>query len=180
MNKKGSIEATMLIGGGLLILLFVAVVVAIGIGITNWGIDIIAPEITGLGDVAGVNITQVGGYVTTPVDSFANSLNWLGGILYILGLLAIFGLAFAYRSTSQRWLIPMFFSLMILIIISSIFISQIYESFYTGTNEVALSLQAQPVLSWMILYSPAIITLVGFIAGAIMFSGAGSPEGGFG
>ena len=54
-------------------------------------------------------------------------------------------------------------------------VNAIYESIYTGTDEIARSLQAQPILSYLLLYSPAIMALIGFVGGAIMFSG-GQPN----
>ena len=58
----------------------------------------------------------------------------------------------------------------------SMFISNIYEDFYSGTDDLATRMQEQTILSWMILYSPLIFAIIAFIAGAIMFSG-GTEEG---
>ncbi len=168
--------ASVYIVGGLLILLFAAVAFAAGSGIISWVFDVAMPEFTGLGMAGDVNMTQASQLTLTPVNSFVQSMSWMGGVLYIFGLMAIFGLAFAFRATNERWIIPLFFALMILLIIASIFISNIYESFYTGTDELALKLQAQSVLSFMILYSPAIFSICGFLAGALLFSAPGAEN----
>lgn len=176
MNKKASIEGTIWIVGGLFLLMFFALIFVFGAMTTNWVADTVTPEFRNLGMISGLNATSTTDIVASPVNSFINGLTWMGGVLYILGLIAIFGLAFAFRSTNQRWIMPLFFGLMILLVIASIFISNIYQDFYTGTDDVATALQSYSVLSTLILYSPAILTICGFIAGAIMFSGAGVQE----
>jgi len=49
--------------------------------------------------------------------------------------------------------------------------SNIYEDVYRGTDEFALILKEHVALSWLILYSPGIFSIIGFMAGIIMFSG---------
>jgi uncharacterized membrane protein YfcA len=103
-------------------------------------------------------------------------MQYFGVVVYVFGILALFGLAFAYRFTNQKWLIPLFIMLMIIVVIICIFISNIYEEFYTGTDDVSTRLQEQSGLSYLILYSPMIMTVIGFIAGAILFSSPGVIE----
>ena len=177
INKKGSLEGALYIAGGLAILLIVGVIFAIGSGVLSWVFTTATPSFIGLDqNISGWNASQTSSMVLNPLNSLVSSMSWMGGVLYVIGLLAIFGLAYAFRISNQRWIVPLFFCMMILIVMASIFISNIYQDIYTGTDEMALLLQAQPVLSTMILQSPLILTICGFIAGAIMFSGAGQNE----
>jgi len=64
-----------------------------------------------------------------------------------------------------------FISLMFILIISSIYISNIYEEFYNENTDVGTRLQEHVLLSWLILYSPMIMCVLGFIGGIIMFTG---------
>lgn len=176
MNKKSqlnSIYGMLLLVGFLAILVFVGFLFAFGSTIFSWMMNILTPELSGLGMVGNSNMTQISGIVLDPISSIASNMVWFGGVIYILGIIGILALAFIYRSTMQKWLIPLFFGLMIILIIICIFMSNIYESLYTGTDELATGLQDQALLSWLILYSPGIMALIGFIGGAIMFSGSG-------
>jgi hypothetical protein len=50
-----------------------------------------------------------------------------------------------------------------------------YQEFYQGTDEFSLRFKDHTVLSFFILYAPAIFSMLGFLAGVIMFS---SPNSG--
>jgi len=179
MNKKAQLDSIwnmLLIVGGLMVLIFVGIMFAMGSSILNWTFDIAIPEFDNLGMVGDTNATQISEITLHPVNSIVQSMNWFGGIIYVFGILGLLGLAFVYRTSSQKWLIPLFFGLMLILIISSIFLSNIYQDIYTGTDEFALGMQEQTLLSWLIIYSPMIVSIVGFIAGAIMFSGANNYE----
>ena len=179
MNNKGqlgSMWGIIFLVGGLMVLLFIGLLMAGGVSVLNWTMDIVVPEFSSLGMVGDTNMTQISDITLNPVHSLTKGFKWLGGVVYFIGVLAIFALAFIYRATMQKWLMPFFFGLMIILLIVSIFMSNIYEDLYRGTDELASGLKEQDLLSWMILYSPAIFSIVGFIAGAIMFSGAGTEE----
>jgi hypothetical protein len=178
MDKRGQIDSfwgIVLLVGILIALIFIGFLFAIGAGVANWATDLLVPEISNLGMVGSTNMTQISDIALNPVSNIIHSANFFGGLIYIIGIIGVLGLAFVYRVSAQKWLIPLFFILMFVLIIMCIFMSNIYESIYTGTDEIARSLQAQPILSYLLLYSPAIMALIGFIGGAIMFSG-GQPN----
>ena len=175
MNKRGNIWGILIISGALIVLAFLAVLFAFGSAVLTKVVNTVVPEVRNIGMVGDTNFTQISDIAIAPAQSIINSSTWFGGVMYVMALLALFGLAFVYRSTGQKWLIPMFFAMMVILIIVAIFISNTYEAFYNGTDDIAVGLQNQQVLSWMILYSPAVFSILGFIAGAIMFSG--SDEG---
>ena len=81
------------------------------------------------------------------------------------------GLAFAFRITGNRWLMAIFVACMFLVILGSIFISNIYQDFYEDTGEIGEGLHDMTLLSFLILNSPIIISVIGFVSGIIMFSG---------
>lgn len=173
MNKKGNAMGILLVIGGALLLLVVAFIFVFGISTLEIVTDTITPELTGLGQVGDWNASSTMNMIMTPTNSIVSKLSWLGGIVYIIGLMGLLGLAFLYRTSNEKWVIFFFFGLMMVLILCSIFISNAYEAFYIGTDDIALGLQSQALLSYMILYSPGILTIIGFIAGAIMFGGAG-------
>jgi len=59
----------------------------------------------------------------------------------------------------------------LLVIISAIAVSQFYEEFYLDQDELGLILRTAAPVSFLIIYSPVILTIVAFIAGIILFTG---------
>ena len=91
-------------------------------------------------------------------------------------LIVSIGFAFTMRQAPSKWLMGFYVMLMLILVMGSIFISNIYEDFYTGTDDLAVRLQQQAILSFMILYSPMIFSVIGFITGIILFSGMQQEE----
>lgn len=174
-NKKGNIFVILIIIGALFLLMFVGLVLVIGSSVINFVFDIVVPELKDIGMVEGTNMTKIVEITIDPVDSFVQNFKWVAGIIYIFGIMGIFGVAFVFRSSGDKWLIGLFFALVLILVIASIFVSNIYEEFYTGTDEVSTRLQEHILLSWLLLYSPAVMSLVAFLAGIVLFGG--SQEG---
>lgn len=175
-GKKGDIKAIIWMIAILFIVLFIGIGLAFGSMIIGWVADEAMPSITNLGMVGSANVTEYSGYTITPVNTVVQALSWAAGVAYVLVLLGCIGLSYAYRFSGNKWLAGFFISAMFLLIMASIFISNIYEEYYTGTNDVALRLQEQVLLSYLVLYSPLIFTIIGFICGIIMFTGEGVEE----
>ena len=95
----------------------------------------------------------------------------MSGVAYVLALLLMFGLAFVFRISGNKWMMVLFFVCMFLLLIVSIFISNIYQDFYEDIGEVGEGLKAMTLLSFMILNSPIMICVIGFLCGIIMFTG---------
>lgn len=172
-NKKGNIWGIIIIIGGLFILMFLGLLFAFGFGIMNWVGDETVPLLKSVGMVDNWNSTASIEYTIDPLNSILQQSTWLGGVFYALSLLMIFGVAFIYRNYNVRFMIPLFFGMMVILFIASIFVSNIYEEFQTSNDDLGTRLQEQSLLSFFLLYAPGIIALVGFLAGAIMFSGPG-------
>ena len=171
MDKKGNIMSVIYIVGGLFLLMIIGMGLVFGSVMMNWIFDTVVPEISGIGQVGSTNVTQISGSTLTKVNSFVQSWTWLTGVLYVFGIFGIIGLSYAVRFTGNKWLMAFFISAMLMVVIASIFMSNIYESFYTGTDDIAVRLQEHTMISWLILYSPLIMTIIGFLCGIIAFSG---------
>jgi hypothetical protein len=175
-NKKGSWDGTIYIVGGMAILLFCAFIFVFGSSVLNFVMDQAVPVFDELGMVGYTNMTEVSQYTLHPVNSVIQSMTWMGTILFVFGIIAIFAIAFVYRSYAQRWLIPFFFVTMFVLVLICIFMSNMYQEFLAGTDDIAPIMAEHSGLNYFILYSPLIMSIVGFIAGAIMFGGSGQDE----
>jgi len=176
MDNKGNM--------GLILGFFILVAVLLGLGflivigssIVNLVFDEIVPEIEGIGTVGSANITQASEYSLTPLNTLVQSFTWIGGLVYIFGLIGLVGLSFAYRTTMNRWFIGIFVLFALLMIMASIFMSNIYEDFYDDSSDLGDRLKEHTMLSWLILNSPLVFTVVIFISGIILFSGVGEEQ----
>lgn len=171
INSKGQI-GIILIGILALILLFLGVMMSIGVGALDIALDNALPELQTIGTVGSAgNISEYTDYAITPINTAFQSFTYMTGILYVFGLLAIIGLAFAFKMNNQTWLIPLFIIVAILVVIVSIFMSNIYQDFHDGNDDLANRMQQQVLLSWLIIYSPMVFSIIIFLAGIIMFTG---------
>ena len=84
--------------------------------------------------------------------------------------------AMGFKNSPNKWLIGFYFLLMIMLIMGSILISNMYEEFYDSNDDLSTRLKEHTILSFMILYSPGIFTIIGFITGIILFSGINREE----
>lgn len=184
-NKRGQA------GTGLVILIFIllfaimiiGIILAFGGALTQWLFNNIVGPIGGLtssSDIngTGINSSQIASYTIGPINSIVQSFTWLGGVIYVLLLICAIAFPLAMRIYPHRILIGFFFLCMIILILGSIFLSNIYEGFYNGTDEIAMLLKSQTLLSFMILNSPPIMTIIGFLSGIFMFSGKQQEGGG--
>lgn len=173
-NKRGNIVAIIVVFLVILLLMAIAVGGAFIVGVFNQFTSSFVPEISGLGQVDNTNFTQISNYALTPVQTIGTSFNWLLGFAYVVALLMVFGLAFSFRFTGNKWLVVFFILLVLALIIVSIIFSNMYEDFYNTNDEIGLGLKAQPLVSYMIIYAPLINTILMILAGVIMFTG--TPE----
>jgi len=171
MNKKGSFIVVLMFFVMIFIALFIGLMLVFGSVVMNWTFDEIVPELTSLGMVGETNLSQASEYTVTPLNSVVQSFTWASGVIYVMMLVGLVGVTVAFRMNPSRWLIGFYFVLTIALIISSIYISNIYEEFYTGTDEVATRFHEHTMMSYLILYSPAIFTVICFVMGIILFSG---------
>jgi len=178
MNKKANVHIIILFFLFLLVALFVGFLLVVGSSVINWVFDIAVPEFSGLGQVGSANMTEITSYTLVPLNNFVQSMTWLVGVVYVIMLVGCIGIAIAYRTTPSKWLIGLFLMLTILLVVVCIFMSNIYEEFYSDTGDLGTRLKEHTLLSFMILHSPVILTAVAFLTGIILFSGI-QEEGGY-
>jgi len=175
MNKKGIMGMIMFVLI-LFVILFLGFVIVVGSSIINWTFDVAVPELTNLGQVGDANMSQIAQTTITPVNNIVQSFTWLSGVLYVLALIGSIGFAVVIRSSPNKWLIGFYFMLIIILILGSILISNMYEEFYTDTGDLGNRLKEHTILSYMILYAPMIFTIIAFVTGIILFSGIQQEE----
>jgi len=170
-SKKGEGIANIIIVIGILFLfLIIGLGLAFGNMIINWVFDEAVPELSNLGMVGSANLTEYSGYTLAPVNNLVQSFNWMIGVLYILALFGMVGLSMGFRMTGNKWLAGFFIACMLMLIMASIFISNIYQDFYDDGSDVGARLHEQTLMSWLILYSPLVMCIIGFVCGIIMFT----------
>jgi len=180
-NKKaqgGDIMPLVIFIGALFIILFVGFLMVVGSSVLNFVFDETTPLLTDLGvaETGGANFTQVAGLTLTPVNNFVQKIPMLTGVIYIFMLLGVLGMALIFKGAPDKWLMGFFFSLVFILILASIFMSNIYEAFAIGGGELATRLSEHTVLHFMILHSPTVLSIIALIGGIILFSG-GRDEG---
>jgi len=176
MKKRGNIGGILIFFVALFILLFCGFAISMFVVMLDWLSDDTLPELENLGETGSVNLTKIGDLTVRPTRSFIDALPGIVGVLYIMGFAGILGLSFMFRNTEQRWLLFLFFGLTVMLVIAGIVISVIYEDFYNDSGAVGDRLKDQTLMSFLILYSPALMVMISAIGAIIMFSGGGGPE----
>lgn len=170
MNRKGSAIPIIIFFAILFIILIIGFIAAISIGVIDFASDTITPIMEDLGVVGPANLSQASEYSFGVVDNVVQSFPWLIGFCYVAAL--IFSVIFViyYGENPSPVFIGLYFVLVILLIFGSIIMSNMYEEIYTGTDEIATRLQQNTLMSYMILYSPFILTLIALLTGIYLFA----------
>ena len=180
-NKKGAIGIIIffLVLFSIIILGFVAAMV---VGVLDFASDTITPIMEDLGMAGATNVSEAAGYSFGVLDTFVQALPWLVALSYVLAM--VFTLVFVYvvGYHPHPAFMAFYIALMILLIFGCVIMSNMYQDIYTGDDEIALRLQEQTLLSYMLLYSPFIMVLISMAGGVLMFTrmSSGSGSGGFG
>lgn len=178
MNKRGQIGVLLLFFAGLFLLLLLGVAFIFGSAILNWTMDEVVPEISTLGMVGEANLSQAADFTITPVNNVIQNFTWISGVLYVMFLVGLVGIVVGFKIAPSKWLMGFFFALMIMLIFAAILVSNIYEDFYDDTNdEFTPILKEHVIMSNMIIYSPAIFTVISLLLGIVLFSGMQGEEG---
>jgi hypothetical protein len=177
MNKKGQIitkVSTVILG--LIILGGIIAALTISWGIVKIGNDEIVPELLDIGEIApGINISEHIEIVTTPMTIIIDNLGLIMGLIYIFGIVGLLSYSYIMRTNVNGWVIALFFAAVLLVILLSIATSQFYEEFYLGQDDLGENLREASLVSYLIIYSPVILTIVAFVAGIILFTGEEEP-----
>jgi len=175
MKKKGQLMPIVLLVGGLIALLILSIFLMIGWSSVKTATDVIIPEFTSIGVIApNANVSEYAEKVLTPMDLIIQNAGLMIGLIYIIGILGLLSMAFIFRDSSNGWVIAFFVVTVIFLVMICIIMSNFYEEFYLSQDDIGSTLRDAGLASYLIIYSPAIMAIIAFIAGAILFSGGGN------
>ena len=180
MNKKGFMGFVFffLILFTILIIGFIAV---IGVSVVKYASGIVTPVMTDIGTVGNTNISEASEYTFGTVDKLVNSLPWLLVFGYVAMLIFSIIFVVSYNFNPNPVYIGIYFVFVILLVFGAIIMSNMYEDIYNSGDEViGEGLQEQTAMSFMMLHSPWILSIIAFIVGIYIFAGKqGEQQGGF-
>lgn len=174
-KKRGTIELIMffMILFTILIAGFIAAMV---LGAVDYVSDTVTPIMGDLGMAGSANLSEYSGYTFSKLDTIIQALPWIVGFGYVAALIFTIIFVMSLQYNPHPVYIGFYFMLMILLIFGSIFMSNMYQDIYMGNDEISTRLHEQTILSYMLLYSPFIMTLIAIISGIILFTKqAGAP-----
>jgi len=178
-NKKGGIGILMffIVLIGLLLFGFFAVMVMSVVDIAS---DELTPIMTELGvvDDSGTNVSEYAEFSFGTANTIVQSLPWIIALGYVMALVFTLVFVFIVGYNPHPAFIGFYISLMILLIFACIITSNMYQDIYTGTDEIAIRLQEQSIMSYMLLHSPFIMAIIAIIGGILMFTRQSASEGG--
>lgn len=178
MNKRGQMTGMLYFIGALFIALFIGFMMSVGTAFIDWTADNTLPELQDLGQAGDVNLTEISDLTITPLNTMVQAMPGIIGVMYIMMLVTTLGMAYMFRAGGERWLLFLFFGLSLLLVIASIGISMVYEDFYDDDGDFGDRLKEQSLMSFLILYSPAIMTVIAMAGAMIMFTGYEEVGGG--
>jgi len=172
-NKKGSAWPIIVFFLILFTIVIFGFIFSIGAAITDYAADTIVPEIRSIGNVSGTNVSQNADYVVVPVNTVVQQIPWIIGLVYVIALIFSIVFVVSSRIAPHPAFLGFYVAFIILMILGCIIMSNMYQDIYSGTDEIATRLQEQTLMSYMILFSPVIITFIAFFAGVIAFTRGG-------
>ena len=149
-------------------------------GVFTWASDEVTPIVKDIGNVQDVgNFSQAADYSVVPANNFVQAIPWVIGFSYVAMLIFCVFFAIGYQSNPNPFFIGLYIFLVILVIFAAIIISNMYQDIYTGNDVLAESLHEQQLMTFMILRSPVILTLIALIAGIFIFTRPADVGGGY-
>lgn len=154
-------------------ILIIGVIAAIIISLTTYTSGVVTPVFQELGVIeeTNTNLSYVGDVTFGTVDTLVGTLPWLMVFIYVSML--IFSVVFivSWNYNPNPVYMGIYFLFVILLIFGSILMSNVYQDIYTGNDVLAEGLRNQEALSYLILYSPFILTALSMIVGIYVFVG---------
>ena len=180
MNKKGFMGFVFffLILFTILIIGFIAVV---GVSVVKYTSGVVTPVMKDIGVVGNANVSHASAVTFGTVDKLVGALPWLLAFSYVAMLIFSIIFVVSYNFNPNPVYIGIYFIFIILLIFGSIVMSNMYEDIYNSGDEViGVGLQEQTAMSFMMLHSPWILSIIAFIVGIYIFAGKQSEnQGGF-
>jgi len=177
-----------------IVIFFAAIFLILLVGFTAtiiWGAaDMVSDEITpvmkDLGMVDSANLSEYSGYAVGTFDTIVQAFPWVIGLSYVMALVFVIVFILIVGYNPHPAFIAFFIGLMFLLILGSVLMSNIYQDIYSQSDDLAQRLQEQTLMSYMILHSPWILSLIAIIGGVVMFTRiavadpVSMPAGGYG
>ena len=178
MNKKGQQETNVLWFFIIIIVLLVAgfVVIILSSIISDVGGELLPILRVNVGDIKNVSTAEVSDKLISPFEIVIGSFSWLWGVIFMIAIFLLFGLAVSYKMTSSRWILGVWLVFTIFLILFSILISNVVEDFANSGDSLGSGIQSQTLLYFLLLNSPIIFTIVSFVCAIIVFSGISGGE----
>lgn len=169
-NKKAqsNISNVLLFGIILIVVLAIGMIFAVGGTVIKIVSDNILPPLKNIDGLPGDQAIEKSVVVG---EGIVGAIPWVTGGLYLVMLIGTLGIAYAFRITGERYLMILYFGICIIAIMGAILISNIYQDFHEDGTLIGTELQSQALLSFLLLYSPMLITIIAFVGGIIMFTG---------
>jgi len=179
MNKKAGI-GLIIFFSVLIIVLIIGFAAAIILSIIDYVSDEVTPIMEDLGVIEGTstNMSEYAGWGFGTLDTVVQSLPWVVALGYVMVLVFTLVFIFIIGYNPHPAFIGFYIALMLLLILGCIMMSNIYQDLYEGTDEIAIRLHDQTILSFLILHSPFVMAMIGIIGGILMFARQSSSEGG--
>lgn len=154
---------------------------AVVVGVIDFSSDTLTPIMEDIGMVEQANVSQATTATVGVVNGFVQSAPLLLALAYVGALIFSVVFVVAYNSNPNPAFIGLYIGFIILLIFGSIIISNAYEEIYNSTDEIAIRLQDNVAMSYLILYSPFILAVIAFITGIYLFAGRQNENiGGYG
>lgn len=176
MNKKGQVSGLLTFGIIVALIIICSIVLALGTGILTFTSRTINDVTSGLGMIGDTNMSHASQVSIGVVNTTVQTLQWGSGALLFFALIGILMFAVSIRLNPNGFMIGLFLFMVIALIFMAIVISNNYEQFLNGSDEIATELKSMTMMTFLILYLPHIITALGFIGGIIIFTGIGEEN----
>lgn len=180
MDKSGqirlpenNISKVILFGLIVIVIIALGIVFAVVGGLVKWTGDSMVPQLKQVGNTPNFNMSEKVDNATRLYSNGSSLIPLMIGFLYMVALIGCIGISYAFKVSGERWLIGVYLGIFLLVLSGSILASNFYQDLYEGTGVIALQLQSMTLLSWLVLYSPIVVTVIMGIGGFFMFSGLG-------
>ena len=161
----------------ILIIGFIAVMVVAGIDFAS---DTITPVMENLGIAGATNLSHASEVTFGTVDTTVQALPWLLVFAYVA--MIVFSIIFvvSYQFSPHPAYIGVYFLFVVLMVFGTIIISNMYQNIHqSNEQEIGDRVRDQQAMSFLILHSPLIFSVIAFIVGIYMFVGNKDNQGGF-
>jgi hypothetical protein len=178
-NKKGIMGVVFffLILFTILIIGFIGVMVVAGVDFAS---DTITPIMQDIGVVGEANVSDASRITFGTVDTLVQALPWLLTFSYVAMLIFSIIFVVSYQFNPHPAYIGIYFLFVVLLIFGAVIMSNMYENIHqSGDVEIGGRIREQQSMSFLIIHSPAILTVIAFIVGIYIFAGNKDNAGGF-